>query len=610
MPRLWIVHRDPHWREALLTMSRPGDALAGGPVDAARFDAAPAPRAVLLGVAGDFETELEFAHRHAARLGATAWVLLAPPIDVPEVERLFDAISAEVVPLTRDASALRQRLHAALARKWTPALTERRRRDAIMRRFERWFGDLDQPELLAAVDPKRGELPLLVCGEPGTGRALLARYVHAVTLRDPRSPFLSVACGEATDLAVEIARRVPETGMLPTAGVLTICLEDVDRLGTATQRALRGWIEHAAPAGLLRAARVRWIATAGPDTPDDDALERGLYDTLAGLLVRIPPLWERPAAIEALVAATGRSFGPDAMLHLHGHPWPGNLRELEALLHRTVAAKLQDPIGADDLRFTTAALLASDDDDDGGSMRVDATPHPLRVEDVARDARPEPAPRGAEPTPPSALRRLSAAVAHEVGNPLVGIRTYASMLPGRYDDPEFRAQFSERVEADTRRIEGVVETLSLLAAMPDPAREPVDVSSLLAALLEIHRARIRDRRLVVLEELDRARPHALGDAAQLRQGFGALLDQVLAWVPARGDLFLATRHREAEGRAELRVELRFRAPGNGLGFADHALAVAALETIVNAHGGRLTATGSGAESSIAVDLPAPPAGSA
>jgi hypothetical protein len=60
MARLWIVHREPRWRDALVTMAGSLDVLAGDPTDAARFDAAHPPRAVLLGVAGDFEAELEF----------------------------------------------------------------------------------------------------------------------------------------------------------------------------------------------------------------------------------------------------------------------------------------------------------------------------------------------------------------------------------------------------------------------------------------------------------------------------------------------------------------------------------------------------------------------
>jgi signal transduction histidine kinase len=209
--------------------------------------------------------------------------------------------------------------------------------------------------------------------------------------------------------------------------------------------------------------------------------------------------------------------------------------------------------------------------------------------------------------PTTSLTRLTSAIAHEVGNPLVGIRTYASMLPARFDDPEFRAQFAERVQSDTRRIEAVLETLAQLGGFGAPARAPVDVSALLAATLERERPRIRERRLVVLEELDRQHPHALGDAAQLGFAFGLVIESALAWVPPRGDLYVATRHRPAAaGRgASLRIELRMRGAGDGLGFGEQTLAVSVAETVVRAHGGSLASERSAGSDALVIELPAP-----
>src|SRR5690606_37847164 len=136
--------------------------------------------AVVLGVAGDFEAELQWAHTTAARLAraagrgadapgraGTRWVIVARPRDVAEAQRCFDALGAEVVPLGADATALRRQLAAALARRNAATVAERRRRDALAARFARWLGDLELPELLAAIDPARRDLPLLVRGEPG-----------------------------------------------------------------------------------------------------------------------------------------------------------------------------------------------------------------------------------------------------------------------------------------------------------------------------------------------------------------------------------------------------------------------------------------------------------
>lgn len=602
MADIWIVHRDPQWRDALRSLAGTNEVLIGHPSDAASFARADAPRAVLLGVAGDFEAELEFAHRHAQRLGRAAWVVLARTLDLPEVERLFDALGAAIVPIARDAATLRARLRSALARRSAPPLTERSRRDAISARFAAWLGDLDLPQLLAAADPARAALPLLVRGEPGTGRGLVARYLHTATAQDATSPFLAIGCDATTDLRAALRSLAPECGALPTPGVATLCIEDADRLDPAAQQLLRGLVEHGLPGGLVRARAVRWIATAG-DLPD--ALDPGLEQAFAGLFVRVPPLRERPAALDAIVAATGRDFSPMAMTHLRAHPWPDNLRELEALLRRTFAARPNGPIAAEDLRFEPAVLEIGSD---GGEAVV------VRSEPAAHAAPPPEAPAsepiaavGAPVSQAAPLRRLSAAVAHEIGNPLVGIRTYAAMLPSRLDDAEFRTQFAERVETDTRRIESVVDTLARLSSFPPPAREPVDLSSLIARLLELERPRIRARRLVVLEDLERTQPHALGDADQLRFAFAHLIEQALGWLPARGDLYVATRHLPASATrsATLRVTLRLNGSGDGLGFAEHSLAVLALEEVVLAHGGTFTLESTPThETVLTTDLPA------
>ena len=593
---------------------------------------------MLLGVASNFEAELEFAHRFGPRLAGTAWVLLARPLDAPEVSRLFDALCATLVPIASDAALLRRRVRSALARRNAAALTARRRRDTIVERFARWFGDLDTPDLLAATDPSHANAPLIVRGEPGTGRALLARYLHLMTAPDPAAPFAAIACARDTDPLAALTHLALEIGEVPTAGVMTVCLEDVDWLAAGTQRTLRNWIEHGPPAGPLRAARVRWIATAA-DPQGDDAhwLDADLARALAGLSLRIPPLRERPAAIDAIVADTTHSFAasrgeaprrlePAAIDRLRHHPWPGNHRELEAVLRRTLSHTGADPIPAADLLFEQLDLPILEPE------YLDATPggKPLQAEppsggaarsepkaseahqDVVEPAPPEdrpsrPMPPPEAPTNPddAAIRRLSGAVAHEVGNPLVGIRTYAAMLPTRFDDPDFRAQFAERVEIDTRRIEAVIETLARLSGLEPPARQPVDVSSLLARLLERERPRIRERRLVVLEELDRANPFVLGDAEQLRFVFGLLLEQALGWMPARGDLYVATRHR-AEPAPCLRVLFRFRDHnGYGLGFDESTLAVSAADTVVRAHGGSLAVeAGASGDVSVLIELPA------
>jgi signal transduction histidine kinase len=207
-------------------------------------------------------------------------------------------------------------------------------------------------------------------------------------------------------------------------------------------------------------------------------------------------------------------------------------------------------------------------------------------------------------------------IAHEIRNPLVAVRTFAQLLPERFDDPDFRRRAVNIVGADVRRIESVVERLTRLAELTPPEPKPVDVASLLEASLEGVRDTIQRRRLVVLTELDRTAPYALGDADQLRFAFDSLLAKALELVPDRGDLYFASKHhRDAlDGSPALRILIRFRSPGElaatsgvpGVSLGESALEMTVARSIIRAHGGRMTVSpGDARETVIVIDLPAP-----
>jgi len=94
MTTLWIVHRDPLLRSALIRAAgAPEDAVCGAPGDPI-FAAAPLADVVLLGLGGDLEAELEFAHQTAIRVPEARWILV-PDHGLEETAReLFDGINA------------------------------------------------------------------------------------------------------------------------------------------------------------------------------------------------------------------------------------------------------------------------------------------------------------------------------------------------------------------------------------------------------------------------------------------------------------------------------------------------------------------------------------
>ncbi len=643
MTTLWIVHRDPLLRAALVRAAgAPRGAVCGAPGDPS-FAEAPAPDAVLLGLAGDLEAELEFAHRTSTRAPQARWILV-PERDLAAAARaLFDGIGAAILSFPPDTRTLRAQLRgdratprAAAADGRAPlTLSQRATRDALAQRFARWFADLELPDLLRALDPQLGDVPLLIAGEEGTGRGLLAHYVHRFGA-DPSSELAHVVCEagmSAGALQAALADAIGEP-----AGRSTVWLEGVDALPTATQRQLARWIELGPPPRAARARVSRWIGTCGDERAlgAASALDAALRDALAGIPIRTPCLREHPERIAAFAADTALAwcgarrqrpphFADDALSVLAEYPWPRNLRELEAVVVQTLAASRADPIRADDLQYDGDAFAPIDASEFGTPL--DADPGASRAEPpharAARAAEPGAAPQrpaaaapgaaGAEQDAP--LQPLVAAIAHEMRNPLSTIRTFAELLPSHYDDPEFRARFAELVGQDAQRIEAVIGRLTELASLDPPAFAAVDVSALLDELLRERTETVRSRELLVLKELDEHHGAAIGDARQLRFALESVIDKSFDLAPGGGDVFIASRRQPAglRGGPAVRVLIRFgkheSAPAGvrvaGTSPAENALEYAIAAAVIRAQGGTFTVDpGDGNETAVLIDLPA------
>jgi DNA-binding NtrC family response regulator len=637
MTSLWIVHRDARQRSALARLAAASDAVLGAPGDS-HFDLAPRPDVVLLGLDGDWEPELEFAHAQRRRAPQARWLLIGPRESGAAALALFDAVVAEYLPYPPDAPRLRARVAARTSAAAPPALSERSLRDRIAGRFSRWFADLDLPGLLRALDPALADVSVRIAGEPGCGRGVLARYLHGFG-GTARGSFVHLPCSETTR-ADELAETIAaHTRSQPSAASLTLWLEDFDRLREGEARRLAGWVADGLPPGCARAPLLRWVGTCADAAPDDSALARAL----AGIAIQIPPLRDRPQQVARLADATARAwcaargirtrrFGEDAIAVMEEYPWPGNLAELEALVLETLAAGAADPIRADDLVQGGEPFAALPVGAVGSLIEEEPAPARPPAEAVSDDAEDvlERLPDGlaevheldtaAEPTPAvpaaageGALARLVGALSHEVRNPLATIRTFAELLPRRFQDPEFRERFAEMVRDDVSRIDALVERLAEVAALGQPGRDKVDVTALLEELLAQRRDAIRARSLLVLKELETGSPYALGDRAQLRVAFDALLGKCLEWVPERGDVYIASRHHGTAlaGGASMRVLLRFHTPGAhpgapGVSLAETSLDLMIAEIIVRAQGGDFAvAATDGEETLIVADLPAP-----
>jgi len=616
MKNLWIVHRESAERSRLGRLlgrvAGPCRLVAGSP-GGLLFRDAKSPGVVLLGLPPQPDPELTFALQMRRQHPNAGWLLIHDRrLPRAEVEALFAGLGAEVIAAPPTPRSLREALALAERTTGLATLGERTSRALLDERTERWFDNV--PALEEAIATAG---PLWVRGEPGTGRLLLARAAHA---RDSRGAgFVHLACTQDTD-APEIGRRLAQ--MARSARRLTVCLDGVEQLSPETQRELRGWIELGPPLPeLLATALCWWIVT--DDGPPEALLEPELAAALAGGEIRLAPLRERPGAAEAFAHATlahaaatqrdsrehkPRGLSEEATDGVHSGIWPGNQEELELRLLRAAARPLAEPISWAELAPDHAAVETSAAVETGDARQAEskALPPLAQPEEKGLLARPE------------TVRRLLQSLAHELRNPLVSIRTFAGLLPERYEDAEFRTGFKEHVEADVAALEARINRLVRFSELGPAEAKPVNVSTLLLTLLEEQRAAFEQRRLLVLRELERDRPHALADQEALRFAFEAVLLRALEWAGERADLYLASRHHPSglRGGPAMRVLLRFHGDASSLADLradapellsrrDADLELLLAEELIRAQGGVFTVDASGDEAVVLIDLPAP-----
>ncbi len=531
---LWIAHEDALARDALVALAG-APAWSGAPETRAFADAPP-PDAVVLHVAPELEGAVAFAQHVAARYPRAGWLLVHDPaLAGAEVERSFAGLAAERIAWPPSLAGFTAALARARARGMpTATLGGRRERDALLRRFAAWFADLDLAPVLRA-DPAA----LLLRGEPGVGRLLLARTLHA--LGDAGGGFVHIACDEAQDAASLLARiRDAGAGERPS-----VYLDSAEALPAAVQRTLAGWIE----LGLPHHAGARWIAAAGELAGSELPLTPTLEDAFRFEL-RLPPLRERPGAALRIAelalaeAGSARTLADDARSALANGAWLGNAREVERALRRALARVGTAPLGAADfaspLRPAARAIPSESNAIDLSRFAV-APPSAPREESLE-------AALVLGAAGPSASE-LARALARDLAPLAERLLPLASAAPETNAQPEQR-----RAQRELARLSALQARLAAFADAEAEAAAPVQLASLVEAVLVDRKAELQRRRLIALRELDAEGTRALVGPTRARLVLEALLDTAIAGAAERGDVFVSCKR--AAGR--VRVSVRFR----------------------------------------------------
>jgi DNA-binding NtrC family response regulator len=204
----------------------------------------------------------------------------------------------------------------------------------------------------------QGRWPVLVLGETGTGKEVVARAIHEAC---PDGPFVTIDCSSLVGSLMEselfghskgafTGAAGSKLGLIEIADGGTAFFDEIGELPLDLQAKLLRVLQEKEfrPVGSLTTRRsdFRIIAATNRDLAQE--VERGnfrrdLYYRLNVVSIRLAPLRERKEDIPSLVDrflaryAAGYQVAPDAMDAFHEYEWPGNVRELENCIQRMVA---------------------------------------------------------------------------------------------------------------------------------------------------------------------------------------------------------------------------------------------------------------------------------
>lgn len=230
-------------------------------------------------------------------------------------------------------------------------------------------------DVIGAVAPSK--TTVLMAGESGTGKSLIARAIHRNSPRADR-PFVEISCGSIPETLLEselfghmkgafTGAHVNKAGRFLAAHTGTLFLDEINSASPGMQLKLLRVIQERTfePVGSNEPVEVDVRVILASNQPLEELVARGefrqdLYYRINVVMIQLPPLRDRVSDVPVLAEhfreikarEAGKQvigFSDDAMALLRGYAFPGNVRELENIIERAVVLTRSTRIGVDDL---------------------------------------------------------------------------------------------------------------------------------------------------------------------------------------------------------------------------------------------------------------------
>jgi len=155
----------------------------------------------------------------------------------------------------------------------------------------------------------------------------------------------------------------------------------------------------------------------------------------------------------------------------------------------------------------------------------------------------------------ASLGVLASGIAHEIKNPLAGIKTMAQACEDEFDEEDPRKEYLSRIIRQVNRLDGLLKTFFAFARPKPPDRKPHDLSEILREVMNLVEKKLKVNNIRYVEELEKNLPAVMVDSQQMQQVFLNLILNAIDAMPEGGELKIFANIKKSDGRKFVSIDV-------------------------------------------------------